>query len=107
MRPGLRIVCIGGGAYEYIAIGWVAHHRGDFYDLHTARVLRRFGGRGHLTEMAAKGPYKGDSPTILLDPSAEPEEICALIVRRAIPCNAEAWADEGPCPASWKEATGQ
>jgi hypothetical protein len=99
MRDGLTIISIPSGYYPYVLVGWVRRVTGDEYDVHGARVIKRFGRNNALATLAAKGPLTAE-----LLPAAEiPERVHRLLVTRAIPCAVAPWAKECPRPKGWEE----
>lgn len=98
MREGLKVISIGGGEYVYVLVAWMRQARGDEWEAHGARCIRRFGHGVALTTLAAEGPQEG---TELLAPAVEAEEIHRLHIRRALPCNEAAWANDCPKPRGW------
>lgn len=93
LKPGVKIVVLGGGTYSYVLVGLLRQVDGDEWEIAGARCIRRFGSNAALADLAATGP-KGD--TKLLEESKQPEEIHRLLVRRAIPCDEAAWAKHLP-----------
>ena len=106
MKQGLSIVAVVGGYRPYVLVGWLRRAGGDEWEMHGARIIRRFGESQALAGLAAKGPYsaRGKQPTELLEASVEPEAVHRLAVGRCIPCNVEAWAQACPRPAGWEVA---
>lgn len=91
----LVIISQPSGYYPYVHVGWLKHVGGFEWELHGARIIRRFGNNIAITTLAVKGPQNG---TELLPKSEEPESIFRPNVTRCIPANVEAWAKDCPCP---------
>lgn len=102
MRDGLKIVQLPGGyGYSVTRVGWLRRVSGDDYELVNGRTMAREGAYSidGITKAAAKGPngYK------LSVPDEMPEELHRLLIRRAVPANAKAWAEACPMPKDWSE----
>jgi hypothetical protein len=94
----LQIISVPAGSYPYVLIGWAKRFGGDEYDIHGARIIKRFGNTAALSDLAENGPKKD---TQLLMASVLPERINRIHVTRCIPCNPKAWKKECPRPKDW------
>jgi len=91
---GLYILCMPGGWYPWVLVGWV--ERDDlFIKFKNCRVIRRYGSSAQLSVIAKKGPQ---SDTELLKPS-ELELIPITSISRAILCDEVAWKTYCPRPS--------
>jgi hypothetical protein len=99
MKEGLAIIVQPCGWYPYVHICWLRHVEGFEWEMHDARIIRRFGTDAALSVLADKGPQ---SDTQLLLASKKPESIFRPNVRRCIPANEAAWKKECPRPKGWE-----
>ena len=93
MFETLAILCLPGGYYPYVLVGWCKCKGGFEWEIQNARIIRRFGNNAQLSQLAKNGPQ---SDTHLLDPINE--FVFRPNVRRFIPCNIEAWETHCPKP---------
>jgi hypothetical protein len=98
VQEGLAIISQPSGYFPYVQIGWLKNVDGFEWEIHGARILRRFGSGNALTTLAAKGPQTG---TQLLPGSELPESVFRPSIRRCIPANEAAWSKECPKPSSY------
>jgi len=93
MRDGLKVIQIPGyySGYAATLVGYLRRVAGDEYELLPgARAVYRVGSRRGLSWLAANGPGEDYR---LKDPSATPEQIHRLVIRRCIEANVPAWAE--------------
>lgn len=94
MDDGLYIMCMPGGWYPWVMVGWVECDD-LFIKFKNCRVIRRYGSSAQLSVIAKKGPQRD---TELLEPS-ELELIAITSISRAILCDEVAWKTYCPRPS--------
>ena len=101
MHKGLFIVSLpSGGTWPYTEIGYLRRLEGDEWEMHGARIIKRYGKNQALADLAANGPA---SDTILLPASRKPLPVHRLHMGRPEVCDEKAWAAHVPKPQGWDE----
>ncbi len=98
MREGLLLVTMPGRYWNVTRVGWARRVAGDEWELRGAVTITRTGPPVSLDEMASGGLPKQHVAT---KPSAAPELLHRLTVRRVLVANVEAWAKHCPKPKGW------